>query len=77
VTIEGQPETGNAVQSGDNGESYLEIVDGGSEAPQGLPFVIEGIDRGLVPPEVPALSAWGWLALIVGLGAAGLFRLRR
>ncbi len=77
VTIEGQPETGDAVQSGDNGESYDEIVDGGSEAPQGLPFVIEGTARGLGAPEVPALSAWGWLALAVGLGLAALARLRR
>lgn len=77
VTINGQAETGDAVQSNDNGVHYEEIVDGGSEAPQGLPFVIEGSATGLAAPEVPALGPWGWLVLAAALAGAALTRLRR
>lgn len=77
ITINGQAETGDAVQSNDSGENYEEIVDGGSEAPQGLPFVIEGTSVGLLAPAVPALSAWGWLVLAAALAGAALLKLRR
>ncbi len=77
ITLNGQTETGDALQSNDNGVTYDEIGDSGSEAPQGLPFVIEGVASGLGATEVPALGGWGLAALAAALVAAAWIRLRR
>ncbi len=75
VTIAGTAETGDGLQTNDGGASWEEIVDGGSEAPQGLPFVVEGL--ALSAFEVPALST-GALAGLAGLlGAVGCLYLAR
>ncbi len=53
VTILGETTTGDGLQSLDNGVTFAPVVDGGTNTPQGFPFVIEGT-RGV--PDVPWLS---------------------
>lgn len=76
VTLVEKALTGNAVSSVDNGLTYITAQDPGPDAPQGLPFLLEG-RRLPLSLEVPAASAGGLTALGGLLAAAGLGLLRR
>jgi len=71
ITINGQTTTGNALQSSDNGVTYVALEDGGTLTQQGLPFVVYGTLP--PPPVVPTLSLYGLLLL----GLIALFFGRR
>jgi hypothetical protein len=77
VILPGQAETGNAIQANDGTTDWEEIVDGGSEAPQGLPFLLEGEAIGTTAPAVPTLSTGLLAAFAALLLSGGLFLLRR
>lgn len=76
VTVVGQTTTGNALQSADDGATFVPLDDNGALAQQGLPFLIIGS----VPlPEslpVPAVQSAGLalLALLVAALAAAVLR---
>jgi hypothetical protein len=48
ITITGQPTTGNAWQYTQTTGAWAAIVMGGTNAPQGLPFILDGTTTGLV-----------------------------
>lgn len=73
VTIAGVAETGNAVLSPTDGNTWIPITDGGTDSPQGLPFIIEGASGTF--EEVPALNLWG-LVLLAALLAGAAWRRR-
>jgi hypothetical protein len=72
VTILGQTTTGNARQyfSG----AWQDFLDGGTGAPQGLPFVIDGAS---LRAAVPTMSTFGMVLMILGILGAAVILARR
>lgn len=73
VTITGVEETGNALRSGDNGETWIALEDNAIEISQGIPIIIEGS----LIRSVPANGSLGLLLLmlcVVSLAARHLLR---
>jgi hypothetical protein len=66
------PETGNAIQSLDEGATYADLVSGGTY-PQGLPFIINGT----VEAPIPTLGEWGLILLGLALLGFGTFYILR
>ncbi len=81
ITINGETTTGNSLIDHADGDGYLPFVDsGGTETPQGVPFICEGTEISDDPPfdiEIPTLGHLGLLALILSLAAVGIRRIRR
>jgi hypothetical protein len=73
VTILGQTTTGNARQyfSG----AWQDFLDGGTAAPQGLPFVIDAQAQQL--EQIPTLSSLGTALMVVTLLGVALLMVRR
>ncbi|HEX4955669.1 MAG TPA: hypothetical protein VF017_19965 [Thermoanaerobaculia bacterium] len=68
--------TGDAMQSNDNGLTWVPIRDFGNDMFQGLPFILEG--EAVQSLEVPAVSALGLVVMVIGLAGAGaILSLRR
>ncbi len=72
ITVVDAAGTGNALQSVDGGTTYALATDGGSGAPLGMPFIIEGTGEGLSCPAdtngdgqvnvtdlINVISTWG------------------
>jgi hypothetical protein len=60
ININGQTTTGNALQSLDDGATFQNLLDSGTNTPQGLPFLVYGSS----PAPVPVSN---WAILIAGL----------
>lgn len=65
ITIKGQNTTGNAMQYT---SAWAALNDGGSNTPQGLPFVILGSINAAAPEVVPSMNQWGIMALLLLVG---------
>jgi len=72
ITIAGNTVTGNALQS-ISGGAFGALNDGGTGAAQGLPFLIISNEAS----SVPTMGQYGALALLMLIGVAGLFFLRK
>jgi hypothetical protein len=71
ISILGQTTTGNAMQFVGN---WGDMLDGATNTPQGLPFVITGSS---IVPQIPATSNRGLLLLVLALGGLALLTLVR
>ena len=75
ITILGQSDTGDAVQSVDGGVSYQPITDKGNGATQGLPFVIYCSGDTPLVSTVPTMGQWGLICLALLFLIVGTVRL--
>jgi len=76
ITILGQSETGNAIQSSDNGISYEPITDKGNGAAQGLPFVLYCAAKEPVVSTIPTMGQWGLISLSLMLLIIGVVQVK-
>jgi len=67
ITINGSITTGNGLQSTDGGVSYSPANDTGTSTQMGFPFIIYGGGPPPVVTQVPAITFWGLMALVLGL----------
>ena len=76
ITITGQETTGDGWQF--DTVSWVPLLDSGEgQAPQGLPFIVEGTAQIIPAPAIPALAPLGLALLAAGLGAAAVIGMRR
>ena len=87
ITILGQSDTGNAVESTDGGDTYSPITDQGNDATPGLPFIINctldipvnNDSPGMNPPEdtaIPTMGEWGLISLFLLLLIVGTVQMK-
>jgi hypothetical protein len=72
ITINGQTTTGNGRQYT---SAWADVVDGGTNTPQGFPFIIMGTAQ--VPIPAPTLNEWGLIIFVVLTVALSFYYLRR
>jgi hypothetical protein len=78
ITINGQTTTGNGLQSPDNGVTWVAVLDGATDTPQGFPFIIEGVVGSGTPIiEVPTMERAGLVVLALLLAGAAFLVVRR
>lgn len=80
ITILGQTSTGNAMQftpgggARGTGGAWNPVLDGGTNTPQGFPFVVTGQ---AIIPQIPASNRYTLLFLFAGLGTLAVLSLYR